>query len=165
MTTTPTGVLNRTAEGYNLVLTRTVRAPVEDVWASVTEPDRTARWFGPWQGEAGPGKTVRVQMAFEEQAPWCDLRIHACDPPRHLVVAMTDSADDWRMELNLSRTGDTTELSLAHRLATTDGIGEIGAGWEYYLDMLIASREDSPLPSFEEYYPAQKAYFENLKES
>ena len=46
MTTTPTGRLVPAAGGSALVVSRTFRAPIEDVWASVTEPDRTARWFG-----------------------------------------------------------------------------------------------------------------------
>jgi hypothetical protein len=69
MNPTPTGRLVRTPEGRDLVITRTFRAPIEDVWASITEPERTARWFGPWSGEAGPGKTIRYTMAFEEGGP------------------------------------------------------------------------------------------------
>jgi hypothetical protein len=45
MTNPPTGRLVPTADGSELILSRTFRAPIEDVWASVTEPDRTARWF------------------------------------------------------------------------------------------------------------------------
>jgi hypothetical protein len=41
-------------------------------------------------------------------------------------------------------------------------VGEIGPGWEYYLDNLVASRGDGPLPTFDTYYPAQKAYFMGL---
>ncbi len=52
MSPTPTGRLF----GNDLVLTRTFRAPVADVWASLTDPQRTARWFGPWQGDAAPGR-------------------------------------------------------------------------------------------------------------
>ena len=37
--------------------------------------------------------------------------------------------------------------------------GEVGPGWEYYLDMLVAAREGKPLPSFGDYYPAQKAHY------
>jgi hypothetical protein len=48
MSPTPTGRLF----GDDLVLTRTFRAPMADVWASLTDPARTARWFGPWQGDA-----------------------------------------------------------------------------------------------------------------
>jgi hypothetical protein len=37
--------------------------------------------------------------------------------------------------------------------------GDVGPGWEYYLDMLVAVGEGKALPSFEDYYPAQQAYF------
>ncbi|MEK8105172.1 metalloregulator ArsR/SmtB family transcription factor [Micromonospora sp. M12] len=54
MTRTPAGRLFRTATGHDLVLTRTFRAPAADVWASLTESERTARWYGPWEGDAAP---------------------------------------------------------------------------------------------------------------
>ena len=74
MTNTPTG---RLADGSALVVSRTFRAPIEDVWASVTEPDRTARWFGTWKGDAAPGRMIKVQMGFEDESPWLDKRIAA----------------------------------------------------------------------------------------
>ncbi|GGT95339.1 hypothetical protein GCM10010177_62980 [Actinomadura citrea] len=37
--------------------------------------------------------------------------------------------------------------------------GEIGPGWEYYLDMLVAARDGSPEPDFDAYFPAMKPYF------
>jgi hypothetical protein len=42
-------------------------------------------------------------------------------------------------------------------------VGELGPGWEYYLDALVASREGQPLPKFDAYYPEQKAYFTSLE--
>ena len=35
-------------------------------------------------------------------------------------------------------------------------------GWEYYLDMLVASRGDLPTPRLADYYPAMKRYYEAL---
>jgi uncharacterized protein YndB with AHSA1/START domain len=162
MSRLPTGRLFRTSTGTDLVVSRTFRAPVEDVWASVTESDRTARWFGPWQGDAAPGRTIKVQMAFEDQAPWCDVHIDACDPPSRLAVSMSDGSGNWRMELLLSEANGSTELRLVHHLETEDGIGEIGPGWEYYLDMLTAARDGSTQPDFDDYYPAMKSYFHEL---
>ena len=40
-----------------------------DVWASITESERTARWFASWTGDAGPGKTIRYRLEFEEGKP------------------------------------------------------------------------------------------------
>ncbi|PXY19303.1 SRPBCC family protein [Prauserella muralis] len=158
----PTGRLVPTADGHDLVLTRTFRAPIDDVWASVTESERTARWFGPWKGEPGAGRTVQVQLVHEEEAPWTDLRIDACEPPRRLAVSMTDEGGTWRLEAQLTETGGTTELRLVQHLIDLGGVGEVGPGWEYYLDLLVASRAGEPLPAFDEYYPAQKEYYADL---
>ncbi|EMF57834.1 MULTISPECIES: SRPBCC family protein [Streptomyces] len=162
MTLEPTGQLVPTPSGHDLVLTRTYSAPARDVWASVTEPERTARWFGPWRGEAAPGRTVEVQMAFEESAPWCPIRIEACEPPHRLAVSMDDEAGSWSLELLLTETEGATELRLIHHLASPEAVGSIGPGWDYYLDMLTAARRGGPRPDFEDYYPAQKAYYESL---
>ncbi|PRX50341.1 uncharacterized protein YndB with AHSA1/START domain [Prauserella shujinwangii] len=156
---TPTGRLLRTTGGYDLVFSRTFRAPADDVWASVTESDRTARWFGPWQGDAAPGRTIKVQMAAEEGTPWCDMRVEACEPPHRLAVSMTDEAGTWHLELLLTARDGTTELRLVQHLDSTDGVGESGPGWEYYLDRLVAARTGTPPPDFADYYPAQRAHF------
>jgi uncharacterized protein YndB with AHSA1/START domain len=162
MISSPVGRLFPAADGHDLVVSRTFRAPIDDVWASVTEPDRTARWFGAWEGEAGPGRTIKVQMAYEEQAPWFDVRIDACEPPRRLAVSMTDENGDTRIELRLSPEDGRTELRLVQHFDSVDGLGEMGPGWEYYLDMLVAARDGSPTPDFGDYYPAMKDYYDTL---
>ena len=36
-------------------VTRTFHAPIDDVWAAVTEPERLARWLGTWTGDPATG--------------------------------------------------------------------------------------------------------------
>lgn len=165
MKPTPTGQVIRTPKGSDLVLTRTIRASAEDVWASVTESPRTARWFGPWEGDAAPGNTVKLQLVHEEGQPWVDLRIDACEPPSRLAVSMIDDHGHWRMEAIVTPVDDGTELRLVQHLEPGMKAEGTGPGWEYYLDMLIASREGKPLPSFDDYYPAQEAYYQQLLEN
>ena len=102
MSPRPTGRVRSTATGADLVITRSFRAPIEDVWQSVTASESTARWIGPWEGEAGPGKTVRLQMAFEQGAPWCDFSIDTCEPPHRLALSAKDDHGEWRLELSLA---------------------------------------------------------------
>ncbi|SDI60001.1 SRPBCC family protein [Nonomuraea jiangxiensis] len=158
----PTGELFRTDAGSDLVLTRSFRAPVEDVWASVTEPDRTARWFGPWEGDAAPGHMIKVRMLFEDQEPWIEMRVDACEPPRRLALSSTDEFGSWHVELLLSEAGGETLLRFVQHLDDEDQIGEVGPGWDYYLDMLVAARDGSPTPDFDTYYPAMKPYYVEL---
>jgi uncharacterized protein YndB with AHSA1/START domain len=159
MSPTPTGRLS----GDDLVLTRTFRAPMTDVWASLTDPERTARWFGPWKGEGGPGRTIKVQMVQEEGKPWMDMTIDACEPPRRLAVSAVDEYGSWHLDLVLAESAGVTELRFTQHLTGKENVGEVGPGWEYYLDVLVASREGGPAPDFGDYYPAMKEHFEEQR--
>ncbi|GGK34338.1 hypothetical protein GCM10010124_28690 [Pilimelia terevasa] len=158
----PTGVLHRAADGVDLVLTRTLPVAVPEVWAGLTDPGRTADWFGPWEGEPGAGRTVRVQMAHEEGQPWGDLHIEACTPPRRLAVSMVDEYGTWRLELLLAARDGGTTLELVQHLADAGGVGDIGPGWEFYLDLFVAALIGGPRPDFADYHPAMAPYFAAL---
>jgi uncharacterized protein YndB with AHSA1/START domain len=151
----PTGRMN----GNDLILTRSFRAPIEDVWTSVTKSESTERWFGRWEGEAGVGKTVRLKMVFEQGDAWTNVTIERCDAPRHLAVTSKSDYGEQSLELTLVQTGDITELTFVHHLPDRKAIGEMGPGWEYYLDNLVAARAGDRLPSFDDYYPSQKSYY------
>jgi uncharacterized protein YndB with AHSA1/START domain len=153
----PTGRLR----GNDLIITRSFRAPIEDVWTSVTNPESTARWFGRWEGPTGAGSKIRIQMAFEKDGPWLDGTIEVCEAPRRFILTTTGKYGS-RYELALSQTGDTTTLEFTHFLKDRSGVGDFGPGWEYYFDNLVAAREGKPLPTFEMYYPSQTAYFNAL---
>lgn len=159
MNPTPTGSIIRTPKGFDLVVPRTIRAGIDDVWASVTEPERTARWFGSWRGEAGEGRTIELQMGFEEGAPWSDVRIEVCEPPRRLAITMVDEHGSWHLELALTEVPDGTQVRLVQHLVDVSGVGDVGPGWEYYLDLLVASHDGGSQPEFDDYYPAQSEYY------
>lgn len=158
MTGKPTGTWTPTHTGGDLTVTRTFRAPIGDVWASVTESERTARWFGPWKGDGRPGGTIQFQMVQEEGAPWSEGLIEVCEAPERLVVQTSHA----HLELQLSTVEGGTELRLVHHMAGPDGIGEYGPGWEFYLDALAASREGVQLPVFDDYYPSMRDHFTAL---
>jgi uncharacterized protein YndB with AHSA1/START domain len=160
MNPVPTGRISKNASGtYDLSLTREFKADIDDVWASVTEPERTARWFGTWRGEPGPGRTVQVQLGFEEGAPWSEAHIDDCRPPHHLALSMVDENGEVRLELDLVEDDGLTRLVFVQKLTDPAAAESMGPGWEYYLDQLVASREGQPLPKFEDYYPAQAPHF------
>lgn len=161
----PTGRLEATKDGRDLVLERAFRDSIDDVWASITESERTARWFASWTGEAGPGKTIRYRLELEESKPEGDMRIDACEPPRHLAVSSIDEYGAWRLEAWLEHADGSTTLRFVHHLDDGVDVGSVGPGWEYYLDALVASRDERELPKFDDYYPAQQEYYEGLTPS
>ena len=69
-----------------LVFERTFRAPVEDVWAAVTAPERLERWIGTWTGDPASGSVAFRMTAEGEGAPEEEMVIRECDPPRRLAV-------------------------------------------------------------------------------
>lgn len=158
MSPEPTGRLR----GNDLIVTRTFRAPIDDVWTSVTRSESTARWYGPWEPVPGDDRKIRLQMAFEEGKPWLDGTIERCDPPHQLTLRTKSAYGEKVLSLRLTEAAGVTTLELVHHDVNRKAMGELGPGWEYYLDMLVAAREGAPLPAFEAYYPAQKAYFTGL---
>lgn len=162
MTPTPTGKLHGTPDRPELHLTRTFRAPLADVWASITESERTARWLASWSGAAAPGATVRMRLEHEEGRPESDLTILACEPPRRLEVLTADEFGRWHLEARLSEDDGVTTLVLVHHLEPGSEDPSVGAGWEYYLDLLVASREGTARPEFGDYWPAMREYYTSL---
>lgn len=160
MSPLPTGRIERRPDGgHDLVVSRTFPTPVEHLWADVTEPDLTARWFGTWKGVPGEGRTVHLRSEFEDGSPWSDMLIRVCRAPHALGVTFQDPALGWEIDLDLTGADGGTLLTLTHRSVDTAAVGDIGPGWEYYLDMLVAARDDTPRPSFGDYLPAQSAYY------
>ena len=141
----PVGRREERDAGPTLVLERTFRAPVEDVWAAVTEPQRLDRWIGTWTGDPASG-----QVLFRMTAEGDDVRaepttVHACDPPRRLVLswdAGPSAGGRWHVELDLTEVGEVgevTTLTFAQRVPDTATGRDVGPGWEYYLDRLVAA--------------------------
>lgn len=159
-TPTPTGRLVTTDAGLDLVVTRTLPGSIDDAWASITEPDRTARWVGRWEGDAAPGATVRLQLGYEADSPWSDLKIVKCERPRRLHAVILTPGAPWAVELELTPAGSHTELRFTHRGVVADEVPSVAPGWEWYLDQLIASMSGEPLPSFDDYYPGQGPYYQ-----
>ncbi len=155
----PTGRVVAGDHGLDLVVRRRFDAPVEHLWADVTDPELTARWFGTWKGEPGEGRTVHLRSDFEDGAPWSDVLIRVCRPPHTLGVTFAEPAPGWVVDLDLTAVDGGTELTLTHRGVDAAAVGDIGPGWEYYLDLLVAARNGAAHPSFDDYLPAQSAWF------
>jgi Activator of Hsp90 ATPase homolog 1-like protein len=89
------------------------------------------------------------------------MTIEACDPPRHLAVSAQDEHGTWRLEATLAEANGTTEITFVHHLDADAKAADVGPGWEYYLDMLVASRDADPMPDFDASLPAQAADYES----
>lgn len=157
----PTGKIEHREGRHVLVQTRQLRAPIEDVWAAVTEPERLARWIGSWEGDPSTG-SVHFRMLFEEGHPGETMVIRVCDPPHRLHVTSQVGDEVWLLDLELSHAGGITTLTLSQPGVTVEQAGGVGPGWDYYLDRLVdvESGEDPARRDFErDYYPATSEHY------
>lgn len=158
----PTGHFLMKADGLYLQFDRLFRAPIEDVWFSITNPGFLNQWIGTYTGSPATGG-VRFKMTAEgEDAPWENVAILECQPPHRFHLDVGESPDAWRMHCHLVEGSHMTTLTLAHRLTDPATAAEFGPGWDYYLDRLEAARARRPLPQWEDYYPAFSRYYREL---
>jgi uncharacterized protein YndB with AHSA1/START domain len=158
---TPTGTVEQRDGHHVLVQTRQFRAPIEDVWAAVTEPERLARWIGTWTGDPAEG-SVRFAMTFEGQEEGDTMTIRVCEPPRRLHLTSQVGEEQWLLELDLTESDGVTTLRFTQPGIAPDQVGEIGPGWDYYLDRLVDVENDVDPAGrdFErDYYPATADHY------
>ncbi len=164
MTTTPTqatGHKEMRAGLPHVAFTRTFRAPIEDVWAAVTESDRLARWIGSWSGDPAQGH-VAFQMLFEgDEAAAEKFTIDQCEPPRRLEITSESPHPDgtvqnWHFDLALAESDGVTTLTFAQSVPDPTMAEGVGPGWDFYLDRMVLAEAggDPGTLVFDDYYPA-----------
>jgi uncharacterized protein YndB with AHSA1/START domain len=140
------GQVTEVPEGVQVRFRRSWPDPVEEVWAALTEPDRTARWFGTYAGERRVGGSGTLTMTHEEQSAGEPMRILECDPPRRLVVQW-ESEQAWRIQLDLAQEQGRTVLTFTQVFPPGTDAGDYVLGWHWYLDQLGAEVTGGPAPA------------------
>jgi uncharacterized protein YndB with AHSA1/START domain len=159
--TGPTGRIEQRDGQHVLVQSRQLRAPIEDVWAAVSEPERLARWIGTWEGDPRSG-SVQFRMLFEGEHPGETMTIRVCEPPRRLHLTSHVGDEVWLLDLDLSHDDGVTTVTLTQLGVTAEQVADVGPGWDYYLDRLVDAEtgEDPARRDFErDYHPATSAHY------
>lgn len=162
MNPTPTGRVDHDGARRTLRLTRTFSAPIEDVWAAVTEPERLERWIGTFTGDPATGRVAFRMTAEGADAPPEDMEIRECVPPRRLAVTAHVGDDEWSLELDLVEQAGVTTLSFTQPDVDPVAAESVGPGWEYYLDRLAAAESGVDVAGIDfdrDYYPAMQEYY------
>ena len=143
----------------SVVLERTFPAPIESVWAAVTESDRLERWVGTWAGDPASGAVLFRMNAEGYGVEPETMSIDECDPPRRLVLTSTPPGEGnvWHFVLELAELDGTTTLTFSQSVPDADLAAGVGPGWEYYLDRLVAAETGGDVAAidFGDYHPAQ----------
>jgi uncharacterized protein YndB with AHSA1/START domain len=153
--------VNRDDRGLELIVSRRFPAPAADAWSWVTDPALVKQWFGSFRASPKPGSTFSVKMLAEDGAPSVRMLVLECIPgERYVVESIGD--EPWHLTISVAALGASSMVFLAHRLGTAREAGGVGPGWEYYLDRLLAARNGTTMPQFDDYFPSQKPYYERL---
>jgi uncharacterized protein YndB with AHSA1/START domain len=165
MTQTPTGRIECAEPAPLLIYERTLPAPIDVVWAALTESERTARWFGSWTGTPGVGNTVQVTWTAEEGNPTEPMTIVACEPPRLLTLSSDPRQEfPYLTTVELWREGDSTRLEFRQPMWGDASPAMLGTGWEFYLDRLTGVLENQDeLPAWDDRYSALQPHYEELQ--
>ena len=147
-----------------LVFERTFRAPIVDVWAAVTEPERLERWIGTWSGDPASGAIAFRMTAEGEDVPEEEIVIDECVEPTRLVMRSATPDDPqrlWRWEVTLAEADGVTTLTFAQEVTNAAIAESVGPGWDYYLDRLVTAETGGDLATidFDAYYPALAAHY------
>jgi uncharacterized protein YndB with AHSA1/START domain len=166
MTPSPTGRRALRNGHDSVVFDRTFQAPIESVWAAITESDRLARWVGTWSGDPASG-SVRFRMNAEgDDVKPETFTIDICDPPHR--IALTSNVDGeqnvWHFLLELTEDTGTTTLTFSQSVPDPEMAAGVGPGWEYYLDRLVAAETGADIAAIDpgNYYPAQSDHYREL---
>ena len=123
-----------TMEGdlLQVVFHRHYHAPIEKVWAALTQPERLADWFAKAKVDLRVGGTLRLDWSEENHA---DMKISACEPPRRLAWIWTLGGRDTLVQFDLKPEAEGCALTLKHSGVPLSGAG-VRAGWHAHLEAL-----------------------------
>ncbi len=122
-------------DGRTVLLRRTYRAPIEDVWDAITDPDRINRWFLPVTGDLRLGGRYQLKGNAGGE-------ILRCEPPHLLTVTWVfgenpTEVDVSEVEVRLSSGAQGETVFELEHTAVVDaerwaefGPGAVGVGWD-----------------------------------
>ena len=131
----------RSVDGEGVVrIEDLVDAPVDEVWAALTEPDRLARWFGTVEGDLSAGSDFRVNITLSGPRTG---HVDACEPARHLAWTLRDPdrrpGQPERMALDVRLTADGAETSVVweERGMPVELLPAYGTGIQIHVEHLV----------------------------
>jgi uncharacterized protein YndB with AHSA1/START domain len=149
-----------------VIYSRRLCVPREEVWSSLTDPARLARWIGTFRGDPGSGLVDVYFTAEGEDLLPQTYRIERVVPGHELVVTTSNPGEreEWRLRVRLLDADGGTLVRVAQAMANLALAPSVAAGCEFYLDRMIATFEgrDPDDLDFDEYFVAQSGHYRQM---
>jgi uncharacterized protein YndB with AHSA1/START domain len=130
------------ADGQGIVrMEDRVGAPIDDVWAALTEPGRLSHWLGEIEGDLRLGGEFRAHFLA---SGWEGTgRVEVCRPRDRLLVVTRDADDPdagypHAIEVTLTADGDGTGVTWEERGIPVDLLAPYGAGIQVHVEDLTS---------------------------
>lgn len=139
------GAVREVEDGYELRFERLYKAPIDEVWALLTEPDRIEEWLGVADVELRPGGRFRLLEVGGQGIAGVILTL---EPPR--VLEYTWNSAEWtggtvRYELSEADGGTRLVFTHIHPARSWEVYRYKSlAGWHTLLDLLELAVEGRP---------------------
>jgi uncharacterized protein YndB with AHSA1/START domain len=136
----PPGEVTVAGSNLRIVFRRHLRAPIQNVWAALTIPERLADWFAT--------ATIDLRVGGSIHVGWADFRITESDPPRSLAWIWELGGRDTLVRFDLVPEADGCLLTLTHSGLDPEGGPGAGvrAGWHAHLEGLPDALEGRTTP-------------------
>ena len=109
---------------------------IDDLWSALTDPQRLAAWIARVEGDLRLGGEFRASFTSGWEGPG---RVDVCDPPRRLIVTMSQEQEDPTViAAELTPDGDQTRLVVEERGLPLGEAAAHGAGWQAHIEDLAA---------------------------
>jgi uncharacterized protein YndB with AHSA1/START domain len=145
------GTVSVDDEEATVVFERLVAAPMDELWAGLTDGQRLGSWLAPGSIDPLIGGAARIDFEGEGGSVTGVVTEH--DPPHRLaytwlIAGEPESTVEWSLHAEV----DATRLILIHRALPGSMAAGYGAGWHAYLDRLQAVAEGSEVPDWDRRY-------------
>lgn len=166
LTTRYDGVLERTADGGVIRFERHLAYAVDDVWNAITDPERLADWWLPFDArvtvDLREGGDIVFTGTSEEEPVTMSCTILRLDPPR--LLETTHMAPGSRMLWELEAADTGCILRLRHFLPDVqEGIDNCYlVGLQTSLDRLAPTLAGRPVPWDWDAFAVAQAHYAEL---
>ncbi len=156
------GSITKEAESYNVTFDRRFSAPIERVWAALTEPAQLSAWLASATVTPGVGGRIELRLGADEQdaSGHCRGTILVWNPPHALEYEWNFPGEDATVvRWDLSEQGTGTRLRLTERRLGPDQALQYGPGWHAHLDGLGAFLEHRAIDNLRARFAAARPLY------